>query len=432
MRHQQRTLLLWAAFLICSGQAWAQNVYSVAFSVAQVGDKRLLHVSSVSGEADDATRESVLASYSEKLRRASPQRATLFQDTQVRLFPSQEAALRFRQSVLDNGKAGGMELEKLVAASGADIANSAGTPATKAVVPDGWPLTAAQAKQRQAEVVTATGLPLMMSAAGMEFILIPSGEFRMGSPPDEVGRGNDEDAHRVLISKPFYVARNDREVPVKTFGELEKWLNQLQSQAPAGFAFRLPTEAEWEYSARAGRDSAFHTGAELYGAQFGDSEFKGEWAYENCEGNRLIGVRVDDASPASYLFDGNDLRLPPRIYGYRGCTGKGLEYYKKTLVRRSPPPAARQFQPNAWGLYDVAGRLGEIVADRYAPYSVTSGVQLDPLAKTGEGRVMRGGRGIDAAPLLRLSRRVKVSDEVLDPDPRFVTVGIRLVLMKLD
>ncbi|WP_304351303.1 SUMF1/EgtB/PvdO family nonheme iron enzyme [Comamonas testosteroni] len=432
MRHQQLTLLLWAACLLCSAQAWAQNVYSVAFSVAQVGDKRLLHVSSVSGEADDATRESVLASYAEQLRRASPQRAALFQDAQARLFPSQEAAQRFRQSVLDNGKASGMELEKLAAAPGAAMINSAGVPATTAVAADGWPLTAAQAKQRQAEVVTATGLPLMMSAAGMEFILIPSGEFRMGSPPDEVGRGNDEDAHRVLISKPFYIARNDREVPVKTFGELDKWLNQLQSQAPAGFAFRLPTEAEWEYSARAGRDSAFHTGAELYGAQFGDSEFKGEWAYENCEGTRLNGIRVDEASPARYLFDGNNLRLPPPIFGFRGCTDNGKQLYEKQVVRRSPPPAARQFQPNAWGLYDVAGRLGEIVADRYAPYTVTSGVQRDPLSKTGEGRVMRGGRGIDAAPLLRLSRRVKVRGEVLDPDPRFVTVGIRLVLMKLD
>jgi hypothetical protein len=57
---------------------------------------------------------------------------------------------------------------------------------------------------------------------------------------------------------------------------------------------------------------------------------------------------------------------------------------------------------------------------------------VDPLARTGEARVLRGGNGIEPAPMLRLARRAKLTGEVLDPNPKFVTAGVRLVLMKLD
>jgi formylglycine-generating enzyme len=103
----------------------------------------------------------------------------------------------------------------------------------------------------------------------------------------------------------------------------------------AADGFRLPTEAEWEYVARAGTTSPFWSG-------YSSSELNAaEWTGDNTDHLRDVGLR----------------------------------------------------SPNPWGLYDMNGLVGEWCWDWYGPYDASDSV--DPSGPSyGSGRVWRGGRWI--------------------------------------
>lgn len=117
---------------------------------------------------------------------------------------------------------------------------------------------------------------------GAKFILIPSGTFKMGSPSEEPERGSDETQHQVTISKPFYMQAtlvtqgqwkkvmsnnpsyfkncgNDCPVEQVSWYDVQEFITKLNSIEGTN-KYRLPTEAEWEYAARAGTTSLFYTG----------------------------------------------------------------------------------------------------------------------------------------------------------------------------
>ncbi len=97
---------------------------------------------------------------------------------------------------------------------------------------------------------------------------------------------------------------------------------------PGCKGFRLPTEAEWEYAARAGH----------------------------------MGLRHGEAADVSWYDENSSLRIH----------------------------SVQRKRPNAWGLYDMLGNVAEWVWDWYAAYPTTA--QVDPLGpKGGENRVYRGG-----------------------------------------
>ncbi len=150
------------------------------------------------------------------------------------------------------------------------------------------PFTAVAAKASQEAWAKSLGKNVVeKNSIGMELVLIPPGEFLMGSPTTEADRSNDETQHRVRLTKPFWLGRTE-----VTQGQWQQvmgttpWKGQSFVQEGADYAatyvswedaeefcrklsqrdgktYRLPTEAEWEWSCRAGTTSRF---------SFGDSD----------------------------------------------------------------------------------------------------------------------------------------------------------------
>jgi formylglycine-generating enzyme required for sulfatase activity len=202
----------------------------------------------------------------------------------------------------------------------------------------------------------------------MKLVLIRPGTFIMGSPDSEQGhRANESPQHEVIITKPFYMGVTEvtqaqyeavmgtnpskskgPTIPVEsvTWDEAVLFCRKLSEKT--GNAFRLPTEAEWEYACRAGSKTRF---------SFGDSE----------------GVLGDYA------------------------------WYKINSGSKTRPVG--QKKPNAWGLYDMHGNVWEWCEDWYGEYP--KGTFSDPLGPaTGSARVNRGGsRGDGVAGALRSAYR---------------------------
>ena len=190
-----------------------------------------------------------------------------------------------------------------------------------------------------------------------EMVVIPAGSFRMGSPPSEARRRAHEGPQRqVTIPEPFAVGRFE-----VTFEELEacvrmggcdgvvaddesfgrgrrpvlnirwpdarryaRWLSDL-----TGERYRLPTEAEWEYAARAGSTAARYWEDEA----------------ESCK-------YMNGYDEAGYAFHGFVFDFVERIPcddGHAGTAPVG------------------SFAPNAFGLYDMIGNADELTRDCYNP-----------------------------------------------------------------
>jgi len=169
-----------------------------------------------------------------------------------------------------------------------------------------------------------------------EMIVIPAGEFTMGSPRTEAGRyDNEGPQHKVTIATPFAVSKFDTtfadwdaclvvggclqasdsgmgrgsrpviNVSWDTAQRYVAWLSKI-----TGRSYRLLTEAEWEYAARAGTVTAY-----FWGDEIGEGN-------ANCDG---CGSRWDN--------------------------------------RETSPVGS--FKPNAFGLYDMAGNVWQWVEDCY-------------------------------------------------------------------
>ncbi|MBF0165591.1 MAG: formylglycine-generating enzyme family protein [Magnetococcales bacterium] len=234
------------------------------------------------------------------------------------------------------------------------------------------------------------------SFAGIAFMHIPAGCFVMGSPENEPGRDADEGPPHEVCLDGFWLGRHE-----VTQGE---WL-RVMGDNPAHFAlsehhpvervsweqtrefirrldalgegpFRLPSEAEWEYAARAGTRTPY-----------------------------AFGATLDAATQAN--FDGH----PP------------MERSGK-LRRRNTTPAG-SFPANGWGLFDMHGNVSEWVRDWYceAFYRMLEPRRKNPVCLDDSSgfHVLRGGSWYDDATRLRSADRGWST-----PDNRHASIGFRL------
>ena len=234
---------------------------------------------------------------------------------------------------------------------------------------------------------------------GIPFIWIPEGGFIMGSPDSEEKRYSDEGPqHRVSLdgfwmgkyqitqgqwkaimgNNPSYFENGENYlVEGMSWNDTQAFIKKLNARGKA--KFRLPTEAEWEYAARAGTTTLFY---------FGNTISSDTQA--NFDGNRLYG-------------DGQ----------------KGVYRGKTTPVGIFPA--------NAFGLYDMHGNLFEWCQDWYDEgfYASAKATQRNPICKNraSSERVIRGGSWCSYAWGARSASRFGLA-----PVNLFNNLGARLVV----
>ena len=215
----------------------------------------------------------------------------------------------------------------------------------------------------------------------MKFVWINPGTFVMGSPKGEKGRNVLETSHTVKLTRGFYMAAypvtqeqwrevmapeyarpvegfdmvvpsrfdGDKKLPVEmiSWNDCQAFITKLRKREKR--AYRLPTEAEWEYACRAGSTTPYSVGDTIATNQ---ANFSAGYAKANRNKTTPVG----------------------------------------------------SFPPNAWGLYDMHGNVSQWCQDRFGKYPTTAVV--DPQgAEKGGNRVLRGGSWEDGPGRLRSAAR---------------------------
>ena len=265
---------------------------------------------------------------------------------------------------------------------------NAGHPAAEAEVAKSIPTAATTSPAPADSLPAALDLPEdYTNAIGMQFKLIPSGEFLMGSPADDGYKEDDETPqHRVQITKPFYLGIHEvtQEQYEKVMDknpshikgpsrpvEMVSWEDAIEfcrklSEMDGRNDYRLPTEAEWEYACRAGTSTRYSCGDEL--------------------------------DPAcAWFWDTSDRQTHP----------------------------VGENRPNDWGLYDMHGNVYEWCSDWYDSDYFGSSPSADPTGPlTGSYRVYRGGSWDSSVWLCRSALRSGIS-----PGYRPYNLGFRVALV---
>jgi formylglycine-generating enzyme required for sulfatase activity len=262
-------------------------------------------------------------------------------------------------------------------------------------------LATANRKVNVQNVQASTHVADLNATVQLQMLWVSPGTFTMGSPTSETGRGTDETEHNVTLTKGFYLGKyevtqaqyeavmtgntnslsatpsqysgNDRPVEKVSWDDAQIFLTRLNAaeqtagRLPAGWAYVLPTESQWEYACRAGTTMAYSWGATIA------------------------------TSNANYSSSGI-----------------------------SQTADVGQYAANPWGFFDMHGNVYEWTADWYQSAYPTGNPVVDPTGPaSGSARVRRGGSWSNVGTHLRSARR-----DYSPPSTRDFILGFRVGFQK--
>ncbi len=231
----------------------------------------------------------------------------------------------------------------------------------------------------------------------MEFVKIPGGCFMMGSPESRYGRGSDEGPVHEVCLDSFWMGKNEvtwdqwkvlMEVPENcsysegkgnypsagmTWSEANAFTLKMNIKSNTK-NFRLPTEAEWEYAAKSGKNEVYSFGKSI---------------------NTVI-VNYDGKYPFGKVPKGE---------------------------RRQAAARTGSFPANSFGLHDMHGNVWEYCNDWYDEKYYAVSPKMNPQGpENGTKKVIRGGSWDSDARNCRSSERAKYKPDRVSP-----SFGFRLV-----
>ena len=289
-------------------------------------------------------------------------------------------------------------------------------PQTKVTITRSFWLEKTEVTHGQWKAVMGTDLVEQVRKALADDTLYEWGDGKKMTLRDFWKKKRDDDPTKLLVNTgdavPMtYVSWEDAMEFCRKLTERERARGRL----PDGYAYTLPTEAQWEYSCRAGTTDATYAGP-----------------------MQILGERNAPVLDGIAWYGGNS------SVGYNGV-GYGTEDWKEKQYPggRAGPREVATKQANAWGLHDMLGNLFEWCRDYYGIYTITikarlimieelgdrygnhpAGSATDPTGPlSGAGRVCRGGSFFDNARACRSADR-----DWLEPGQRSFKLGFRIAL----
>ena len=262
------------------------------------------------------------------------------------------------------------------------------------------------------------------TARALEFVVVSSGTYLVGSPATEPGRDNDEVEREVTLNRPVLISQT--EVTQRD------WLQAFTSNPTPTNSGCLDCPVEfvtfWEALSYANYLSLSEGLTPCYVLENCSSDLVGTGRV--CEGVSF----QDENGPVEASYACRGYRLPTEVEweiaaraGTSTATPMGANssnnvdeqgWYTNNSLNRAHPVKSKA--PNPWGIFDLLGNTKEWVGDIYGTYGGAS--VIDPTgADSGDRRVVRGGSWQDGATSLRSGARSFVS-----ASSRSIDLGFRV------
>ena len=297
---------------------------------------------------------------------------------------------------------------------------------------------------------------LITNVIGMKLVLIPPGEFIMGSresTEDVVAFFNkkygqnllkgdyfedEHPEHRVLISRPFYLAT----CPV-TRGQFRRFVGDKQYKTeaergtnPGAYGWNPDTKA-YEFNAKfSWRNVGFEQTDEhpVVNVSWNDAMAFCQWLSERDGNTYRLPSEAEweyacRAGTTTRYYSGDDPELLPRVANVADATAKAKFPNLKYTIRAKDGYVftcpVGLFKPNAFGLYDMHGNVWQWCSDWYDSMYYIGTPTVDPLGPDyGQYRVLRGGSWNNWPIRCRSAAR-----GWFEPEDRNITAGIRVARM---